>query len=161
MEEIRLIKYKFGLMMEDLASKGYHYNNTLYLTPQDPLDQPNLSSDYLNNNPFNIFNDNAHRDLLIVNRYLLRPAYLALKNQMKTSINNSVATFQTIYIVLLSLFFVTMVGIYFVVWRPFENGLNQTVRLFLFSRFTKRKICFLLYLKRSWHHWIIFISFSI
>jgi len=115
-------------MIEELNSKGYQYNNTLYHTPQDPLNEAGVTSDYINNNPFKIFNDNAHRDLLIVNRYLLRPAYIALKNQMETSINNSVAMFQTIYIVLFSLFFVSMVGIYFIVWRPFENGLNQTVR---------------------------------
>jgi hypothetical protein len=98
------------------------------MIPMDPTNRTNLSTDYLNSDPFKIFNDNSHRNLAILNRFLLRPAYSALKGQMKTSINNSVSMFETIYIVLLSIFFVSIVGLYLLIWRPFENGLNQTVK---------------------------------
>lgn len=133
-EEIRYSKYKFDVITENNFLKKYFYNNTLYRIPEDPTNQPNLSEDYLNSDPFKIYNDNTHRNLAILNRFLIRPAYLALKDQMKTSINNSVSMFETIYIVLLSIFFVSIVGLYLIVWRPFENGLNQTV-IYLYSYF--------------------------
>jgi hypothetical protein len=107
--------------------KKYYYNNTLYRIPDDPTNRTNLIEDYLNSDPFKIYNDNSHRNLAILNRFLIRPTYYALKFQMKTSIDNSVTTFETIYIILLSLFFVSILGLYLIVWRPFENGLNQTV----------------------------------
>jgi hypothetical protein len=67
--------------------------------------------------------------LVILNRYLLRPAYKALKTQLKTSIDGSMNTFQTIYIVVFSIFLSSLVVIYLFIWRPFENGLNQTVNI--------------------------------
>jgi hypothetical protein len=112
--------------MEGVQSQDYSYNNTLYLTPMDPTNQT-VTQEYIEADPFKIFNDNSHRNLGILNRYLIRPAYTALKDQMKISIDNSVKTFETIYIVLLSLFFVSLVAVYLLIWRPFENGLNQTV----------------------------------
>lgn len=98
----------------------------------DPITQTS-SPEFLDADPFKIFNDNSHRNLGILNRYLLRPAYSALKQQMSTSINNSVKMFETIYIVLLSIFFVSLIAVYLLIWRPFENGLNQTVINFCYN----------------------------
>jgi hypothetical protein len=99
------------------------FNNTLYNTTS-ALKMPTNFTIY---NPFNMFNDNSVRDLGIINRYLIRPAYETLLAQLESSINDSVNTFQLIYVIVFSIFFASLVVIYLFVWRPFENNLNQTV----------------------------------
>jgi len=107
-----------------LKSTKMNYNNTLY--GYSTWNDVN-TDDYIRNDPFQIFNDPSHLNLVILNRYLLRPTYIALKNQLKTSINSSMNTFQTIFITVFSLFLTGNLVTYFFVWRPFENSLNQTV----------------------------------
>jgi hypothetical protein len=124
-EEIRFGKYKHDVNMQQLEKTDYIFNNTLYGSGFDKnFTNPPEASKF---DPFRIFNDVSHRNLVILSRFLLRPAYSALKIQMQNSIDNSISTFQTIYIVCFSIFFAGTVIIYIFVWRPFENGLNQTV----------------------------------
>ena len=120
-EEMRYAKYKFDLLLRNSASSNFSVdNNTLYgLLYND--------NGYNQNDPFQIFNDPSHMNLVILTRYLLRPAYSALKLQLKTSIDSSMATFQTLYIVIFSIFLTWVFGTYLFIWRPFEDGLNQTV----------------------------------
>ncbi len=116
-------------MLNNAANyKNFKYNNTLHGSYAE-ID--NNDPNYIKNDPFAIFNDPSHLNLVILTRYLLRPAFAALKAQLKLSIDNSLATFQTIYIAVFTIFLSSVVGIYLFVWRPFENGLNQTV-FFLF-----------------------------
>jgi hypothetical protein len=156
-EKIRAAKFKFDLMLQRSRNLNntFIFNNTLYNTTDAPDVPPELTAYDI----FNIFNDDAVRDLGIVNRYLIRPAYEALLLQLQSSIDNSVNTFQLIYIIVFSIFFTSLTFIYLFIWRPFENNLNQTVNLCLINRFIKQKICCPLYLKRSWLHWVIFTSF--
>jgi hypothetical protein len=124
---MRYLKFKFDLFVKNSKTyKNFIYNNTLYGSELDPSLKTEL---YLQNNPFTIFNDASHKNLVILNRFLLRPTFLALKDQLKTSINNSLTMFQTIYIIVFSIFFSSLTIIYLFIWRPFENGLNTTVSL--------------------------------
>ena len=124
---MRYAKYKFDLMLQKSQKTKHSYNNTLR---GHSSKDPSVSSDpnYALNDPFEIFNDPSHKNLVILNRFLIRPAYAALKNQLKNSIDSSLNTFQTIYIVVFSIFLTSLVVIYLFVWMPFENGLNQTVK---------------------------------
>jgi hypothetical protein len=129
-EEIRTSKFKFDLMLQNSAlNNSYVFNNTLYNTTSVTP----TPSDLKQFDPFNIFNDDSVRDLGIVNRYLIRPAYEALLSQLEMSINNSVNTFQLIYVIVFSIFFASLVVIYLFVWRPFENNLNQTVIIHIYQ----------------------------
>ena len=78
-----------------------------------------------------IFNENSIRNIGLVNRFIIRPAYEALKTQLETTINDSINVFKLIYIVVLSIFLTSVFCIYLFVWRPFENALNLTVIFFL------------------------------
>jgi len=131
---MRYAKFKFDLFQQR-ASKysNYTFNNTLKGSALDSS-RPN-DAVYSSVDPFQIFNDASHKNLVILNRFLLRPAYAALKTQLKTSIDNSLNTFQTIYIVVFSIFLSSMVVIYLFIWRPFENGLNQTVKKIIINIF--------------------------
>ena len=123
---MRYLKFKYDVFVRNslLTGKSFVYNNTLFGSIYDPSQNDPL---YIQNNPFSIFNDASHKNLVILNRFLLRPTFLALKNQLKTSINNSLSTFRTIYIIVFSIFFSSLTIIYLFIWRPFENGLNTTV----------------------------------
>lgn len=113
--------------------------NSLYAASILIIDQNNTntgnstSADSNNNNPntnfdpFDIFNQNTIRNIGIVNRFLLRPAYEALKRQLETTINNSINSFKTVYIIVLSIFLAIIFIFYLLVWIPFENALNTTV----------------------------------
>jgi len=124
---MRYAKFKFDLLLQKAAKySNYTFNNTLKGLPLNPA--PSNDALYDSIDPFQIFNDASHKNLVILNRYLLRPAYVALKNQLKKSIDDSMNFFQTVYIVVFSIFISSLVVIYLFIWRPFENGLNQTVR---------------------------------
>lgn len=128
-EEIRRAKFNFDLLLEYSKETKYAYNNTEYLSPYDKT--PNKTDkSYNDHDPFQIFNDNIHRNLVLVDRFIIRPAFEALKTQMQTSIDSSVSTFQTIYIIIFSIFIASLCLFYMFLWRPFENGLNQTVNIF-------------------------------
>ncbi len=127
-EEIRYAKYKFDLILHNSHKfKNFTYNNTLYGHSSNKIYD---SDEFVRNDPFQIFNDPSHKNLVILNRYLIRPAYVALKTQLKTSIDGSMNTFQTIYIIVFSLFLSLIFVVYLFVWRPFENSLNQTVFIY-------------------------------
>jgi len=103
---------------------NFIFNNTLVGSKIDPTQNNPL---YQSTDPFLIFNDPSHKNLVILSRYLLRPAFVALKAQLKSSIDSSLNLFTTIYIILFAVFFAAQIFIYLFIWRPFENGLNQTV----------------------------------
>jgi len=82
--------------------------------------------------PFNIFNENSMRNLALVNRFIIRPAYEALKLSLETSITDNLNTFRLIYILILSIFISGVLFVYLFLWRPFENRLNTTVIFFYY-----------------------------
>ncbi len=121
---MRYAKYKFDLMIEASRNTNFTYNNTLI---GSEFDISLSDNDYISNDPFQIFNDPTHMNLIILTRYLLRPAYAALKNQLKISISGSMSTFETLYIIIFSVFLTGVVVTYLFIWRPFEDSLNQTI----------------------------------
>ncbi len=129
-EEIRLGKYKYDLLFKDLKKNPKKYfNNTLINSPYEYYyDNKNITSMNISDlDPFSIFNENSIRNIGLVNRFLLRPAYEALKTKLEATINNSIDTFKMIYIILLSVFLAIILLFYLFVWIPFENALNTTV----------------------------------
>lgn len=170
-EDIRISKFNYDLMLEQSKNLGLeaYYNNTLYGTKYEKfkgvgINSKNQTFNLSEFDPIEIFNDNTVRNLGLVNRFLIKPAYSTLKIKLESTIDNNIKTFQVIYIVTLSLFLAAIFILYVFVWRPFENSLNTTVNLFFIliclsffkllfdfykkNRFTKRKICFRLYLKK-------------
>lgn len=132
-------KYKYDLLMKDIkANTNNKFNNTLYNSPfanelnadvnkNNTLNTTMINNFYSNLDPFSIFNENSIRNIGLVNRFIIRPAYEALKTQLETTINDSINTFKTIYIVILSIFLAIIFIFYLFVWIPFENALNTTV----------------------------------
>ena len=115
-----------------------YYNNTLYGSPYDKsklINSSNITLNFSEIDPFNIFNDNSVRNLGIVNRFLIKPAYTALKISLETTINYNINTFKLVYILILSLFLGGTFIMYVFVWRPFENRLNTTVKINFFYFF--------------------------
>jgi len=82
-----------------------------------------------NHDPFNIFNENSIRNLGLVNRFIIRPAYEALKLKLENSISDNLKTFRLIYIIIISIFIAGVLFIYLFLWRRFENRLNNTVMI--------------------------------
>jgi len=99
-----------------VSTSIYNYNSTA--SENDSYD------------PFNIFNENYIRNLGIVNRFIIRPAYETLKSNLENSISNNLNTFKLIYIIVLSVFISGILFVYLFLWRPFENKLNATVKIF-------------------------------
>lgn len=98
-------------------------------------DSVSVSATDLNNNlydPFDIFNENSIRNLGLVNRFMIRPAYEALKLKLETSIIDNLNTFKLIYIIILTIFISAVFFVYLFLWRPFENRLNATVIFIIF-----------------------------
>ncbi len=125
-------------MLEQAKNTGLegYFNNTLYGTKYDKskgsgINNKNKSVNLSELDPIEIFNDNTVRNLGLVNRFLLKPAYTTLKLKLESTINDNVQAFEVIYIVTLSLFLAGIFIFYVFVWRPFENSLNTTVNLFI------------------------------
>lgn len=136
-EDIRISKFNFDLMLENLRSLGIieYYNNTLYRTKYD-LSQSSVKNKFNQTvnlsqyDPFEIFNDNTVRNLGLVNRFFIKPAYTALKLNLRSLIDSNISTFEIIYIITLSIFLAIVFILYVFIWRPFENSLNTTVGFF-------------------------------
>ena len=116
-------------MLQNAANyKNINYNNTI---KGSPFEMVSANPNYNSNDIFEIFNDPSHLNLVILTRFLLRPAYEALKSQLVTDIDQSITSFETIYIVVFCFYFTFILFLYLLIWRPFENDLNQTVLLLL------------------------------
>jgi hypothetical protein len=116
-------------MLQNAANyKNINYNNTI---KGSPFEMVSANPNYNSNDIFEIFNDASHLNLIILTRFLIRPAFEALKIQLETDIDENIASFETIYIVVFCFYFTFISSVYFLIWRPFENDLNQTVLLLL------------------------------
>jgi len=78
-------------------------------------------------NPFKIFNKVSLRNLGIVNRFIIKPTYEAMKNEFENIFNNSIKLFKIIYIIILSIFLSLIFICYLFLWKPFETNLNSKV----------------------------------
>jgi hypothetical protein len=72
------------------------------------------------------------KNLLVLGRWFIRPAFLALRQNMKLTINNSLVNFQTVYLASFSIFMGVVLMLYIFIWRPFESTLNQMVKKILY-----------------------------
>ena len=109
------------------------YNNTLFGSSYDRTNKASYNTSNANGNkydPFDYFNENSMRNLGLVNRFIIRPAYETLKLHLENSITTSLDTFKLIYIIVISIFLSGVILIYLFFWRPFENRLNTTVKKF-------------------------------
>ena len=74
-----------------------------------------------------IFNEKEMLNLNIQFRYIIQPAYENINLSLSNYIKDSMQNFNTIYITIFSIFITVLFFIYLLIWRPFENNLNQTV----------------------------------
>lgn len=156
-EEIRIGKNKFDLLLDILKSQtNYKFNNTLYnssfASSLKYMDGKNNETAVTSSNttvtdnntniitfntyntldPFSIFNDNSIRNIGLVNRFLIRPSYEALRSQLETSINSRINSFELTCVVIISTLISFIVIYFFFIWRPFEDALNTSVIKTLF-----------------------------
>jgi hypothetical protein len=161
-ERIRDAKFLFDRLLRDINfSLNPIFNNTIYnsnLPGSDSISNKNVTISKLH--PFNIFNEEKIQDLSIINRFIIRPAYKNLTDQLETSINSSLESFKLAYIVVFGIYFIGLLSFYIFVWRPFENNLNLTVYI-IYNRFTKPKICFRLFLKKFLQLLVVYIDYLI
>jgi hypothetical protein len=88
----------------------------------------NIINNYDDNlNPFKIFNEDSIRNLGVINRFIIKPTYEALKNEFENTFNNSIELFKLIYIIILSIFISLIFISYIFLWKPFEQELNSKV----------------------------------
>jgi hypothetical protein len=107
------------------------FNNTLYnsgAAGSESSAKPNKTND--NIHPFQIFSNATVADLSVINRFIVRPAYKYLSTQLQNGINDSMAGFRLIYIIIFAVYFALLAIFYLFIWRPFEINLNQTVIYF-------------------------------
>ena len=150
-EEIRREKFSYDLMIKEIIDKNIinTYNNTLTnwnllknnsslnidIDIDTDIDNGNTNMDLdLNKgeiaddlNPFKIFNKVSLRNLGIVNRFIIKPTYEAMKNEFENIFNNSIKLFKIIYIIILSIFLSLIFICYLFLWKPFETNLNSKV----------------------------------
>lgn len=125
-------------MVEEAAKTGIEnlFNNTLYGTKFDKskgigTNNNNQTFNLSAYDPIEIFNDNTVRNLGLVNKFLIKPAYSELRSKLEYTINENIKTFQVVYIVTLSVFLAAIFVLYVFVWRPFEDRLNTIVNFLL------------------------------
>ncbi len=135
-------KFNFDLMLEQVKNLGLegYFNNTLYGSKFDKskgigITNKNKTFNLSEIDPIEIFNDNTVRNLGLVNRFFIKPAYTTLKMKLESTINDNIKTFEIVYIITLSLFLAGVFILYVFVWRPFENSLNTTVNIFVLKMF--------------------------
>jgi hypothetical protein len=159
-ERIRDAKFTFDRMLRNVNNSfDNSFNNTLYRANVAGAESPsnfNKTNDSIH--PFRIFDSEQVQDLSIINQFIIGKAYKHLTDKLETSITDSISAFKLIYIVILCIYFASMLILYLFIWRPFENNLNQTVHMFNF-RFIRLKICSLLFLKRYLLLLVIFTSY--
>jgi hypothetical protein len=126
-EELREIKFKFDLFVKHANPNKIIFNNTLYKSEFER----NLTKPDSNKDPFFIFNDQTVRNLGFFNLYLIKPVFENLLTKLGESIGSFKETYKFIYISLFSLFLTLVCFIYFLVIKPFENNLNDTVRFII------------------------------
>jgi len=129
-------------MLEEAKEAGLEgfFNNTLYGKKHDisqgkGINYKNQTFNLSEYDPIEIFNDNTVRNLGLVNRFLIKPAYTELKLKLESTIDENIKTFEVVYTIILSLFMAGVFILYVFVWRPFEDRLNSTVNYFLIGFF--------------------------
>lgn len=101
------------------------YNNTLYGTAES--NETISSEEYLSRHPFNIFNSETHKNLVIAHQFLLRPAFKILQTSFKSNIRSTLTSMNNIYVIIFCIFFIFLAAMYLLIWRPFINGLELEV----------------------------------
>ncbi len=110
-EEMRLAVIKYNALRRDIKLAEISANNSA-------LDSKKL---------IDIFNEKEMLNLNIQFRYIIQPAYESINLSLSNFIKDTMQNFNTIYITIFSIFITLLFIIYLVIWRPFENNLNQTV----------------------------------
>jgi hypothetical protein len=108
---MRLAVIKYNALRRDIKLDEISGNNTV-------LDSKKL---------IDIFNEKEMLNLNIQFRYIIQPAYESINLSLSNFIKDTMQNFNTIYITIFSIFITLLFFIYLVIWRPFENNLNQTV----------------------------------
>jgi hypothetical protein len=110
-EEMRLAVIRYNALLRDIKVAEIADNKAV-------LDSRKL---------IDIFNEKEMLNLNIQFRYIIQPAFESINLSLANYIKDSMQSFNTIYITIFSIFITLLFIFYLVIWRPFENNLNQTV----------------------------------
>jgi len=120
-EDIRTLKFKFDKIYESLSNrKSKTFVNKIYSSFSDMNEEGE-------NNLFMIFNDQLLFDIGLMNVYIIRNSYNQTLSNLKTAMDDSLDNYKLLFTILFILFFILSLYGYFLVWKPFENHLKQTV----------------------------------
>jgi hypothetical protein len=124
-EQCRNQKYNYDQLVLEYYHKGYTFNNTLYGTH---LENETNSVRFDNAlHPFQIFNSVDMLRLSVIRMYYIRPVFDYALTQFHEAITKYWNDVNAIYTVVMIIMLIGIVLFYLIVWRPFENKLNQDV----------------------------------
>ena len=124
-EQCRNQKYNYDQLVLEYYHKGYTFNNTLYGTH---LENETNSVRFDNAlHPFQIFNNVDVLRLSVIRMYYIRPVFDYALTQFHEAITKYWNDVNAIYTVVMIIMLIGIVLFYLIVWRPFENKLNQDV----------------------------------
>lgn len=100
--------------------------------------------------PFQVFNDPSMRSVNIATIYFIFKAYDLMLNTFENSVYNKLNEFDSVYYIVFAVILTLSVLVFMLYVRSSVDKLDKTVLIWLIFRFTKPRICFLSYLKRSY-----------
>ena len=133
-EELRILKHEFENIKKEYDTNKIIYNNNNNNNTLNNTSIGNSSGSSSNNtdlDPFLFFNENKVKNLLLINRFIIKPTYEDLKTTMENTIFNYIDYFNLIYIIVITIFLTTIVIFYILIWLPFQTNLNTTVKFYL------------------------------
>lgn len=136
LEDIRTAK-NFAIEFKmNQTQTNFIYNLTLTGTPQGaklwPVDDAAKIAEYKKHDSINQFlYSNLHLNINIMYILVLIPNFNMLSLLLKSNSNKSIQTLELVFFVGFCVLIGIIVGIYLLLWLPYEKKINQTVRLML------------------------------
>ena len=123
-EESRIQKYYYDLMLQTIKDKNEKFNNYLYGTE---FYEGNNTVQNNVEHPIQIFNRHLVLRLKIIRKYYIEPVYKYLIEQFMDSITKFWDNCNTLYIALLIILLIGLTGFYLLYWKPFEIKLDKDI----------------------------------
>ena len=140
LEELRVQKNCFDQKVNEAKEKKYVYNNTLFdIYRQKSPDNgqfysdennknPNFNvTDYIESDPFNIFNDDHIFQLSMIRRYFLLPIYNDTLNEFYMSIKNFWDTSYDIFLAVMVVLLLIPTTFYLAYWIPTIYSIDEDI----------------------------------
>ena len=133
LEELRVQKNYFDQMINTAKEKNISYNNSLFRTYSDISKEYylNISSnnltEFLDFDPFDIFNKEHVFQLSMIRRYFLLPIYNDTLNEFYKSIRNFWSTSYDIFLAVMVVLLLIMTTFYLAYWIPSILSIDEDI----------------------------------